>query len=79
MRALPGARVHGDWPKAGVTFDVRRGSFIIPPHLLEPEAEYELARHFARSIPDDAQVGRREKLRGGGVRIHWRIIHVVAA
>lgn len=39
----------------------------------------DLARHFARSIPDEATPGRRERLAGGAVRIHWRVIRVVAA
>ena len=69
----------GEWPADGVTFDVRRGSFEIPAHLFEDGAETELARHFARSIPDEATPGRRERLAGGAVRIHWRIVRVVAA
>lgn len=69
----------GGWPADGVTFDVRRGSFVIPAHLFEDGAEADLARHFARSIPDEAAPGRRERLAGGAVRVHWRIIRVVAA
>ena len=69
----------GEWPADGVTFDVRRGSFEIPAHLLEDGAEMDLARHFARSMPDEATAGRRERLAGGRVRIHWRIVRVVAA
>ena len=68
----------GGWPRAGVTFDVRRGSFEIPAHLFEDGAEMDLARHYARSIPDEATPGRRERLAGGAVRIHWRVIRVVA-
>ena len=75
----PGTRVFGKWPRAGVTFDVRRGSFVIPAHLFEDGAEMDLARHFARSIPDEATPGRRDRLAGGAVRVHWRIIRVVAA
>jgi len=74
-----GAPVFGKWPRQGVTFDVRRGSFVIPAHLFEDGAEMELARHFARSMPDEATAGRRERLAGGAVRIHWRIVRVVAA
>jgi len=75
----PGRVILGEWPADGVTFDVRRGSFIIPAHLLEDGAEMDLARHYARSIPDEATPGRRERLAGGAVRIHWRIVRVVAA
>jgi len=69
----------GDWPAGGVTFDVRRGSFEIPAHLFEDGAEMDLARHYARSMPDEASAAQRERLPGGAVRIHWRIIRVVAA
>ena len=75
----PGSRVFGKWPRQGVTFDVRRGSFVIPAALFEDGAEYDLARHFARNMPDEASAARRERLPGGAVRIHWRIIRVVAA
>ena len=74
-----GQRVFGKWPRQGVTFDVRRGSFVIPAHLLEDGAEMDLARYFARNMPDEATPGRRERLAGGAVRIHWRVIRVVAA
>lgn len=74
-----GGVILDDWPADGVTFDVRRGSFIIPAHLLEDGAEADLARHYARSIPDEATPGRRERLAGGAVRIHWRVVRVVAA
>lgn len=77
--APPGSPVLGGWPADGVTFDVRRGSFVIPAHLVEDGAEMDLARHFARSIPDEATPGRRERLAGGAVRVHWRVIRVVAA
>lgn len=73
-----GHPVFGKWPRQGVTFDVRRGSFVIPAHLLEDGAEADLARHYARSVPDEATPGRRERLAGGAVRIHWRVIRVVA-
>lgn len=66
-----------EWPERGVTFDVRRGSFVIPAEMFDDE--HELARFFAQRMPDDAKVGRRERLPGGAIRIHWRIIHVVAA
>lgn len=75
----PGSPVFGKWPRQGVTFDVRRGSFVIPADLFEDGREMDLARHFARSIPDEAIPGRRERLAGGAVRIHWRVIRVVAA
>ncbi len=75
----PGARVWGKWPKGGVTFDVRRGSFVIPAELFEEGREDDLARFFASRIPDEAEAGRREKLPGGALRLHWRIIRVVAA
>lgn len=79
-RAARGRPVFGEWPPQGVTFDVRRGSFVIPAALLEDGREHDLARHYARSIPDEAHAYRREALgRALGVRIHWRIIHVVAA
>ena len=74
-----GHPVFGKWPRQGVTFDVRRGSFEIPAHLFEDGAEHDLARHFARNMPDEASAARRERLPGGAVRIHWRIIRVVAA
>ena len=74
-----GGRVLGDWPEGGVTFDVRRGSFVIPAHLFEDGAEASLTRHYAQSIPDEATAGRREKLPDGSVRLHWRIVRVVAA
>ena len=74
-----GAPVFGKWPRQGVTFDVRRGSFEIPAHLFEDGAEMDLARHFARSMPDEATACRRERLAGGAVRIHWRVIRIVAA
>lgn len=77
--ATPGSPSIGEWPADGVTFDVRRGSFEIPAHLFEDGAEMDLARHFARSIPDEATPGRRERLARGAVRIHWRIVRVVAA
>lgn len=78
-KLAPGTRVWGAWPKRGVTFDVRRGAFVIPAELFEEGREDDLARHFAQRIPDEAEAGRRERLPGGGVRIHWRITHVVTA
>lgn len=69
--------VRGPWPATGVTFDVRRGSFFVPERLFEDGREDELARHFARSIPDEAKPARREKV-PGGLMVHWRIIRVVA-
>lgn len=75
----PGSPVFGKWPRQGVTFDVRRGSFVIPADLFEDGRERDLARHFAQRIPDEATPGRRERLAGGAVRIHWRIVRVVAA
>lgn len=75
----PGSPVFGKWPRQGVTFDVRRGSFVIPADLFEDGREMDLARHFAQRIPDEATPGRRERLAGGAVRIHWRIVRVVAA
>lgn len=74
-----GQRVFGEWPRQGVTFDVRRGSFIIPAELFEDGRELDLARHFAQRIPDEASAARRERLSGGAVRIRWWIIRVVAA
>ena len=71
--------VTGEWPAQGVRMRVTRGSFIIPAALFDEGREDDLARHFARSMPGDAKPGRREKLRDGGVRLHWRIIRVVAA
>lgn len=68
--------VRGEWPATGVTFDVRRGSFVITSALLEDGAELELARFFATRIPDEAKPSRREKV-PGGLRVHWRIIRVV--
>lgn len=41
--------------------------------------EDDLARYFAQRMPDEAHAGRREKLSGGALRLHWRIIRVVAA
>lgn len=75
----PGSPVFGKWPRQGVTFDVRRGSFVIPADLFEDGRGMDLARHFAQRIPDEATPGRRERLAGGAVRIHWRIVRVVAA
>lgn len=74
-----GTRVTGPWPPQGVAMRVRRGSFVIPADLFDEGREHDLARHFAQSIPDEAETGRREKLAGGAVRMHWRIITVVAA
>ncbi|UYL87169.1 hypothetical protein QEH40_gp48 [Microbacterium phage OscarSo] len=68
--------IRGEWPAAGVTFDVRRGSFVIPAELFEDGAELELARFFASRIPDEAKPARRERV-PGGLRVHWRIIRVV--
>lgn len=74
-----GRRVWGEWPEGGVTFRVQRGSFVIPADLFEEGRDDDLARFFAQRIPDEAKPGRREKLPGGAVRMHWRIIDVVAA
>jgi len=73
-----GSVVRGEWPRQGVTFRVQRGDFVIPAALFEEGREDDLARHFAQRIPDEASPGRREKLAGGSVRLHWRIITVVA-
>ena len=70
------SEVWGDWPAGGVTFDVDRGSFVIPSHLLEDGREDELARFFAQRIPDDAKPSRRERV-PGGLRVQWRRIRVV--
>lgn len=75
----PGTPVRGAWPRQGVTFHVQRGDFVIPAHLFDEGREDDLARFFAQRIPDDATPGRRDRLAGGAVRLHWRIITVVAA
>lgn len=88
-----GTRVLGKWPRQGVTFDVRRGSFVIPAHLLDDE--HEVSRIYATSIPEGAETtGRRDKVYDlvpdgdafapprkqlRGIRVHWRAIRVVAA
>jgi hypothetical protein len=68
--------ITGEWPAAGVTFDVRRGSFVIPDDLFEDGREDDLRRLFAQRIPNDAHAARRERV-PGGVRIYWRSIEVV--
>jgi len=68
----------GKWPRAGVTFETRRGSFVLRAELFEEGREDELIRTFARSMPDNAKAARREKV-PGGVRVHWREIRVVEA
>lgn len=78
-RVAPGTPARGKWPRQGVTFRVQRGDFVIPAHLFEEGREEDLARFFAQRIPDDASPGRRDRLAGGSVRMHWRIITVVAA
>lgn len=70
-------RIFGDWPEAGVAFAVRRGSFVIPAELFDEGRESDLARYFAQRMPPGAKAGRREKLAGGSVRLHWRTITVV--
>jgi len=51
------AAVVGKWPKRGVTFDVRRGDFLIPAAMIErAEAtgdDFEVRRAFARSLAHD--------------------------
>lgn len=73
--------VRGEWPSQGVTFETSRGSFDVPRDMLERVEmtgdDFEIRRHFARNLPDMARADRREKLPGGSLRIHWRIIRVV--
>lgn len=68
------------WPKGGVFFDVRRGSFELPGAMLRRAEltgdDFEIRRAFAKGLPDGAQASRREKIPGGGLRITWRRIRV---
>ena len=69
-----------NWPKAGVFFDVKRGSFELDAKMLKraelTDDAFEIRRAFAINIPDGAQVSRREKIPGGGLLIHWRRVRV---
>lgn len=71
------------WPEQGVTFETIRGSFVIEADALARAAvtgdDFEIRRAFARHLPDEAKPSRREKIRGGGLRVHWRIVRVVPA
>lgn len=72
---------HGEkWPKGGVFFDVKRGSFELPGAVLKRAEltgdDFEIRKAFAVHLPDGAQASRREKIPGGGLRISWRRIRV---
>lgn len=73
----------GEWPSAGVTFDVVRGVFEIPPDVMARADmtgdDFEIRRAFARALAhiDEARPYRYERQRGG-LRVYWRSIRVVA-
>lgn len=75
--------VVGKWPKRGVTFDVLRGVFDVPPEVMERATltgdDFEIRRAFARALADidEARPYRYERVRGG-LRVYWRSIRVVA-
>lgn len=75
--------VTGEWPASGVTFETTRGSFILDAAMLERAAmtgdDYEIRRAYAKALPPEAVAYKREPVRGGGVRIRWRIIRVIRA
>lgn len=74
----------GEWPDAGVTFDVQRGTFEIPADVMARADltgnDFEIRRAFAINLAhiDEARPYRYERHRGG-LRIYWRSIRVVAA
>lgn len=74
----------GEWPDAGVTFDVVRGVFDVPPEVMERAAltgdDFEIRRAFARALAhvEEARPYRYERVRGG-LRVYWRSVRVVAA
>lgn len=76
--------VVGEWPDAGVTFDVQRGSFEIPAEVMQRAevtgSDFEIRRAFAMHLDghEEARPYRYER-RGGGLRVLWRSIRVVAA
>ena len=76
--------VWGEWPDAGVTFDVVRGVFEIPADVLARADvtgdDFEIRRAFARALShiEEAHPCRYERHRGG-LRVYWRPIRVVAA
>lgn len=74
---MRGAPVRGDWPDAGVTFDVQRGSFVIPRDLLEADDLAPMVAFYARHMPENAKPARRTRLASGDVRVSWRRIRVV--
>lgn len=73
-------RVGEKWPKAGVFFVTKRGSFDVPGAVLKRAEltgdDFEIRKAFAVNMPDGAQASRREKIPGGGLRISWRSIRV---
>lgn len=75
--------VFGDWPERGVTFDVLRGSFLVPADVLARADvtgdDFEIRRTFARELAriDEARPYRYERSRDG-LRVYWRSIRVVA-
>lgn len=75
--------VVGKWPKRGVTFDVRRGTFEISTDVLARADitgdDFEIRREFARNLAhiEEARPYRYERHRGG-LRVYWRSIRVVA-
>lgn len=76
------ARVTGKWPKKrGVTFETIRGDFLIPSSTIADAErtgdDTEIRRVFATRLPLEAHVHKREKTREGGLRVFWRIVHVV--
>lgn len=75
--------VTGKWPKAGVTFDVRRGSFLVPAAVLARADvtgdDYEIRRAFARALAHDDEARPYRYVRSkDGLRVYWRSIRVVS-
>lgn len=76
--------VVGEWPDAGVTFDVLRGVFDVPADVMARAEltgdDFEIRRTFAIHLAhvDEARPYRYERSRDG-LRVYWRSIRVVAA
>jgi hypothetical protein len=62
------------------TFEVTRGSFIVPADLLgDEEREHELAILIARNLPERDPRGtlttRWTRQRGGGAVVSWMLVY----
>lgn len=78
-RVRSGTLVTGPWPKQGVAFRVRRGSFRVPKAVHANEAEW--SRTLGMRLPpsDMGKLVLTVQPEGNEVIVRWRIIRVVAA